>query len=139
MKLEQQVCSLELSKKLQDLGVKQESVFDWIEPFDNYWKKKDHKKLEPPYLCMAGHAEDEKIASAFTVAELGEMLPKGFFSYRHEEETEHWQIGDYRYQNHEPVDGIYKDLNIWTFGADTEADARCKMLVYLIEQGIVKP
>ena len=30
MKLEQQVCSLELAQKLKDLGVKQSSIFVWM-------------------------------------------------------------------------------------------------------------
>jgi hypothetical protein len=32
MKLEQQVCSLELAKKLEKLGVEQVSLFHWIKP-----------------------------------------------------------------------------------------------------------
>ena len=35
MKLQNQVCSLELSKKLKELGVKQESLWYWIRDDDN--------------------------------------------------------------------------------------------------------
>ena len=31
MKIESQVCSLELAKKLKELGVKQESLYYWCE------------------------------------------------------------------------------------------------------------
>lgn len=64
MKLEQQVCSLELSKRLKELGVKQNSHFSWEELFG-----------KPEYrLDVTIHGEHR--VSAFTVAELGEMLPE---------------------------------------------------------------
>ena len=34
MNIEEQVCSLELSKRLKELGGKQESLFYWIDPDD---------------------------------------------------------------------------------------------------------
>jgi len=67
MKLEDQVCSLELAKKLKELGVKQESYWSWL--------KGDADYGDEPYLlgCTTKLEEDE--CSAFTVAELGEKLP----------------------------------------------------------------
>jgi hypothetical protein len=73
MTLENQVCSFNLAKRLAELGVKQVSLFNW------------HSALakDQPSTVVLGKgyvsripAEGENI-SAFTVAELGEML-KGF-------------------------------------------------------------
>lgn len=66
MKLESQVISLDLAKRLKALGVKQESCFYWIDVgMQRGYELADHRNR--------GH-DDEYIA-AFTVAELGEMLP----------------------------------------------------------------
>ena len=71
MTLEQQVTSVEISKKLKELEVKQESLFWWVE-FKSfpvkYWQivdEDDKKHLNFP----------ERTISAFTVAELLELLP----------------------------------------------------------------
>ena len=67
MKLEKQVCSLELAKKLKELGVKQESLWYWNQTFEA--KRKPH-----PYLFeVQGWDKTHHKYSAFTVAELGEM------------------------------------------------------------------
>jgi len=68
MRLEDQVCSLELAKRLKELGVKQESVFRW----------KQHR-LE--YAGLTAEPEDDACAScewfsAFTVAELGDKIKR---------------------------------------------------------------
>jgi hypothetical protein len=61
--LEQQVCSRELAQRLAELGVRQESVFWWVD-----------RKV--PYTGgRALHAQLQGGVAAFTVAELGEMLP----------------------------------------------------------------
>ena len=68
MKLEDQVCSLDLAKELKKLGVPQESSFAWLVPLVGYkWILK----------CLYGakFARSAAWVSAFTVAELGEMLP----------------------------------------------------------------
>lgn len=66
MKIEDQVCSLELAKLLKELGVKQESLCFWVEPV--------HSKIETPFVQVeypAGYTARPHIAAAFTVAELG--------------------------------------------------------------------
>lgn len=119
MNLEQQVCSLELAKKLKELGVKQESLFTW-------------SREEPtvPYRLVYGvaqpwqTADEEHAYSAFTVAELGEMLPSSI---------------------HHGNLQLWKTRKGWTMAyyphhkmtADTEADARAKMLVYLLENKLL--
>jgi len=127
MKLEDQVCSLELSKKLKELGVKQESVWYWYEP----------KGLTVnPYLIILDHNELEEyqiISAAFTVAELGEIIGCIYdcacFSQRL---LEIWNCSFARAD----AEGV---LNIeHTERASTEADCRALMLIHLIEKGMVK-
>ena len=63
MPVEHQVCSHELAKRLAELGVRQESVFWWV----------DRKLMYTG--GRASHAPRHGGIAAFTVAELGEMLP----------------------------------------------------------------
>ncbi|MCK5018627.1 MAG: hypothetical protein KAS32_16320 [Candidatus Peribacteraceae bacterium] len=88
MELQQQVCSLEISKRLKELGVNQESLW--------YWKKgnfvSDGKVKMDTYglICPAKVIRDnlgKELISAFTVAELGELLPAGYFGNKSEEGT----------------------------------------------------
>ena len=136
MKLEDQVCSLELSKKLKELGVSiEESCF--------YWRKSSILWSERWGLLIDPEMRDCSDISAFTVAELGEMLPgefeHGVFTYHlntwwHDslrEDSNEWQVGYCLYGSEITFDG-----KVFT---GTEADCRAKMFVYLIEQGIVKP
>lgn len=128
MKLEDQVVSLELAKKLKTLGVKQESMFDWIE-----WKEGKSKLI---YNDME-HNYDASIKlsfySAFTVAELGEMLPKHAGSYK--KEDEYVAFSDWKEYAWYIDGGNAPKLVIET--ANTEADARAKMLIYLLENKII--
>lgn len=75
MNIDDQVCSLELSIRLRELNVKQNSVF-------YYWYKKniDHEDIDCKISTVKGDEFDNgiwklKIYSAFTVSELLELLP----------------------------------------------------------------
>jgi hypothetical protein len=122
MKLEDQVVSLDLAKKLKELGVKQENQFVWVE-----WD------TGAPTIELADSSDwtdpDETAYSAFTVAELGEMLPdyiarEGCLMV--EKSTAHWTVGYASYSDF----GLRRD-------APTEANARAKMLIYLIENNLL--
>lgn len=118
MKLENQVTNLELSRKLKKLRVKQESYFAWAEV------NVGDKEFEYQVVKNDFQADIEFV-SAFTVAELGEMLSKyllyNFFDMPNIcDKGWEWEL--------EKADGI----------ADTEANARAKMLIYLIENGLIK-
>src|SRR5258707_584697 len=66
MNLEQQVCGLDLAKRLKELGVKQESYFAWCDC-----------DVHGEYQIVGfGAADGEWRISAFSAAELGEMLPQ---------------------------------------------------------------
>lgn len=173
MKLENQVCSLELAKKLKELGVKQKSLFCWV-------YQDDIERYELVY--MPGH----HWVSAFTASELGDMLPKDIssevlnerfpFEKSREEakddddmlQAEENIIDDLRsvfnelYEPENYIDGfgcgirlnygqgrnLYYFLNddewecsyqVFQIKADTEADARAKCLIYLIENDLIPP
>jgi hypothetical protein len=116
MPLEKQVVGLELAKKLKELGVPQESIFYWnekagIADFYNHFMPTDRE------------------IAAFTVAELGEMLPMLSSplssSCDFSRNSGKWQ-------------GIHFPECHMVF-AYTEADARAALLIYLIENGLYDP
>jgi hypothetical protein len=125
MKLEQQVVSLELSKKLKELGVKKESLWWWRE----YVISKG-----ADVIAWGEDSEDDgkvKLYSAFTVAELGEMLPAKIYidgvkyALRFKKNRENkWYLKYWR-----------KKSTLCDYKADTEANARAKALIWLIENG----
>jgi len=136
MKVEKQVCSLELAKRLSKLRVKQESAF-WYEQIKIAGKNQWRQEWTLAFNGFSKPYDAKHIVSAFTVAELGEMLPiqidakpkhrqissellaiqKGHFT-----ESVQWQV-------------MYYDVHFEN--ADTEADARAKMLIYLLEHNLV--
>ncbi len=123
MKLENQVCSLESSRRLKELGVPQKSLWSWV---SGLCGTKDEDKFE---LKTCFCVDDIWIFSAYTCAELGEILIRGMY-YKWETCRDH---GNFliRYGNWE------KNPNE-LFGGKTEAEARAKMLIYLLEQKIIK-
>ena len=124
MTIKQQVINLKLSKKLKKLGVKQESLF--------YWQTKHHslrKNQARMIRASIAFAKKHNLVSAFTVAELGEML-------------KNWELDNSLVTPELPY---YKNKR-WIIiirgryqGDDkSEANARAKMLIYLIENKLNK-
>lgn len=125
MTLEQQCVSLELAKRLKELGVKQESYFFYRLYKDNHNLGIKLERFEDRLRLIT----DESY-SAFTVAELGEMLPSGSKSFVGSTSgdaknwvTEWWEVKEW-------------DLDTRKF-ADSEANARAKMLIYLLENKLI--
>jgi hypothetical protein len=113
MKLENQVVSLEYAKKLKELGVRQESLFWWVEYTDGHGEK-EHWAIEN------NHVGYKQYISAFTVAELGEMLPMIYIPVRDGKKGWLWSgNGEKNYEK-------------------TEADARAKMLICLLEKNLLQ-
>jgi hypothetical protein len=128
MNLEQQVCSLYLAKRLKELGLKQESWFVWasdVEVTDSFIVL-ERRRCWLPNEC-----------AAFTVAELGEMLPEFFkrepegyldLAIRKDRRLANaWWNVSYKNIDGHPVQ--YSDMS--------EANARAKMLIYLLENRFV--
>lgn len=140
MKLEQQVTSLELSKKLKELGVKQDSLYRW------WQEEKNFGKFSIECGSTIGISDSRRgecipMYSAFTVAELGEMLPEKIRrKVEYSGETENyfleiypsediWEVR-YQYYYYEPSDS-FKEKD------KSEANARAKMLIYLLENNLL--
>ena len=128
MKLEQQVVSLELAKQLKELGVKQDSLWKWRLAGNLGWQVERH---------MSPVTVEKKQYSAFTVAELGELLPQ--------------YIGKGNDHGHLHISLGTREVGKWTVGyanyekscsdildEKNEANARAKMLIYLLENGLHK-
>lgn len=115
MEIEKHVCSLKYAKQLKELGMKQESLWYWFT--DSYFEAATIKRHdEIPYPLSK---KRQAVYSAYTVAELGEMLPIGYRSY---------------YFDGHPSGGIWMCNDNEILGeadAKTEADARAKMLICL--------
>lgn len=125
MKLENQVVNLELSKRLKELGVKQESYFWW----NGYvGGGMHHFKLENKRVSVGV----EITYSAYTVAELGEMLPEKYGSSKWI-----WDYGENKGLKHWICDQDFDDEIPYQW-SETEADARAKMLIYLLENKLIE-
>ena len=127
--LEKQVTSLELSKRLKESGVKQDSVYYWLDINDEIIDDTDCMLFNYDELVST---DAKNCYSAFTVAELGEMLPDGCYSQR----------GMRRKEGSKPGTPL---ALLWICAykydakrAKTEADARAKMRIYLIENKLVE-
>ena len=130
MKLEHQVTNLEISKRLKELGVGQNAFWSWYETMDRDDTPRLNRTDENCLVCNLPKQPWEDKHSAFTCAELGEMLPEPTDKkhYVVMKDGNQWCLW-------ETEDGFYdKDGN--HVYADTEANARGKMLIYLIENGL---
>ena len=121
MKLAQQVVSLEIAKRLRGFGVNQESYFLWYggQVLRENQLTQELRRHEPPL-------------PAYTVAELGDMLPHRvqsaeggcfFPSYTTKDSDGRWLVSYHRL--------------LASIEAETEADARAKMLIYLLENNLI--
>ena len=142
MKLQQQVCSLDLARKLKELGVKQESYFWWVQSTLGSW----HIWNENPNAISY---PDLVFVSAFTVAELGEMLHDenliiNTMSTSPGGEPHQWcvsladhieHIQAHSKKHKEGISEVYHNEHVEI--EDTEADARAKMLCYLLENKLI--
>ena len=131
MKLEHQVCTLEQSKRLKELGIEQfKGLFRWCcfcpDPTgESYF-----------YEPVFGDGLDtgitgEFIADAFTVAELGVMLPQSptdniNYSWYHRNCWKGHSVG-YAFHGIEPIERGW---------FETEAEARADLLIHLLESGL---
>lgn len=122
MELNKQVPSLELCKRLKELGYKQEGLFWWVNQPNGGLNTNGYKwQLEgEPRTRIPQY--DYIVAP--TVSEMGEIIPAYFV------------INIFRTMN----DGWGANLN-WIeqipVYAETEADLRAKMLIYLLENKLI--
>jgi len=131
------VVSLELAKRLKELGCKQESDFYWEQTIGGDQEQRGEATLTTRHLKECCEKDKAlRFIPAYHVGELGELL-KGFCttSYmcniRKQGESEQW--GCARQVTDDDLHFMLKDVQ---FG-NTEADARAKLLIYMIEQGLL--
>jgi hypothetical protein len=127
VELHEQLASPELSNKLHQLGVTRPSVF-WRD-----WTGSKSEELEwaenfEPLLC-------EDNVNCYSVAELGEMLPRYIVKDGLSLELIIIRSSVWRLNYGDPS---CKGSIVFTAGNDdSEADARAKMLIYLIENRLI--
>jgi hypothetical protein len=125
MELENQVVSLELAKRLKELGVKQDSICQLVR-FSDRPDGTEHYVLD--MLCRMGQNGNETY-SAFTVAELGRYMPTTY-------------LGDLVSLIPNKTVGGYWRVDLDDEGMlcseTTEADARAKLLIYLLENNLIE-
>lgn len=141
MKLENQCVSLELAKRLKSLNVRQESEFYWVE-FKSF-------PVKPWQIATKDEVESfnhpELAISAFLSSEIGEMLPTYI----------EWGVSD-GVRTKLLLPFVVKKMQLWAVSyqdlsaksefkiygheeyAETECDARAKMLIYLIENNLIE-
>ena len=128
--MENHVTNLALSKKLKELGVKQESEFYWLlnpTPSKDFWLgDKDMFEERKPYL--------QDFYPAFLASELGEILPEKIpkKSGQGYDILQIWAKFNIEYHTtFEPP-----NVRIMNNG-ESEADIRAKMLIHLIESKLI--
>jgi hypothetical protein len=150
MKLEQQVCNLELAKRLKELGVKQESLFWWVQQVDEVPSKSGrhlptYRPVDSWVVLDRLGEHGQKSIAALTVAELGELLPYTIDNGRQLFNLQMFKCtGNFRDESRYSLEynSILKDKNgayemEVQRGDESEADARAKMLIYLLENKLI--
>jgi len=127
MKLEEQVANIEPAKEMKDLGSKQDAHFSYFQVDEwNVVLRETREMFNPNSYSTIN--KDTFICSAPTVAELGEMLPEEYNTayLLNDKEEKNW--------------GAYKNRMYQTnpsVKAETEADARAKMWIWLKKEGLI--
>lgn len=128
MKLENQVCTLQQAKRLRELGITQKSLFYHHPLFGKPVFGETRLNFTKPHRKLVCN-DKENSFSAFTVAELGAMLPTGYDTMRCTEidwVTEEWHGFD-------DLGKDFPDEN----GYKTEAECRAAMVIRLLENGAI--
>lgn len=129
MKLINQVCTLEQAKRLKELGVVQVSQYIWregqLEHIDsvNSWADQETVKgMLSHYdsIWERSWRDDWQIYSAFTVAELGAVLPGFAHIPLKSDMNDYWYLFLDKYEQFK-----------------TEAEARAALLIYRLEKGAI--
>ena len=130
MKLENQVCSLELAQKLKELGVERDSIFWWCNTPQGF--ELNFVRTMEDFVTETGGTYDR--VSAFTIAELGEILPdiQGYRLNITNPFGKKWDI-EYRAAIY---DAKYGEV-LYAVQTNSEADARALMLIYLYENNLI--
>lgn len=120
--IEQQYTSLEISKRLKELGVRQDLEKGWIfDELNQKWEMNNKLVFDRLYEIKVKTRPKECFA-AYSVAEIGELMQRNSHHFPMCCETNKWCWSD-------------GDKSI---EASTEADCRGLLLIHLIEKRIIK-
>lgn len=147
MKIEDNVCTLAQAIKLKELGVKQDSLFYHF-PNPNADEIIKEHKLSPYYIELGDNCMNQdslvrkfvldgfynKTYSAFTVGELGELMQE-YVLTQYNTHGGYWEWKLLKYDSDLPMGFEVKAEND---EFNTEAEARADMLIYLLENKIIK-
>ncbi len=116
----------ELCQKLKELGVRQDAIRYW------YRHKCTNSWFVPRYNPDDGYHDDisvdiEAMCAAYSVAELGWLLPRTYVSFYGLDGL--WHCGH--------IGGNESEMQVLADGEFTEADARANMLIYLIKSNLI--
>lgn len=152
MRIEDQFCSHEQATKLKELGVVQRSCFCYVnnwrnprkEPVDDGQHVIGSKDKHMTLLKGRERGVEANFVSAFTVAELGEILPK-ILPYPYLEYgivlQQHFPDGKEEISYSTEYVEVYSDLDygcvVYGGRGQTEAISRANLLIHIIEDGIV--
>lgn len=130
MELIDQVCSLELSRQLEALGVLQDSFWKYLITISNHikleWSCHDRAQFEKVWGTI------KESYSAFTSSELGMILPVGIYTRQYlNKSNPHYNKNSNWFCIRHETD--MDKLN----GAATEANARAERLKYLLENKLI--
>lgn len=129
MNLEDQVVSLELAKRLKELGVEQESYFYWLTSIHHGDELINSNKL------LDEKAYPVKQYSAFTVGELGFILRKC------EEKIKNHEVGYYTTYGYFKVvikPSRFTGKESFCVRCINEANARAQAIIYFLENELIK-
>lgn len=130
MKLEEQFVSLSLAKKMKELGAPQEGLFYWYQGVGGWWYLGDtaNAKMMNDAVDFGRITAPQFVSCvAYTVAELGEMLPPHTPTAKRAAK-DGW-ICNGHFTGH--------PANAHQEVADTEANARASMWIYLKENNLI--
>lgn len=129
------VTSFELSKELKEAGIEQKSEFYWI--VNNYPEPQKYPQLRQGKTSEAGFTH----YSAFLTGELGEMLPSDIVSGRTPDSIskgwDNWECLDFIEFGAAAYHHDDKKIKKPKFIADTEAESRGKMVLYLKKNKLI--
>ena len=132
MTLKDQVVSLDLAKRLKELDFKQESIF--------YWKDYEERNSGKPQIVYGKDNSWYKFYSAYTVAELGEMLPTFIPGARATDYDDVYSLSISK------TEGLVWEISycgsgdsgcLKIFNDDNLVNAMAKMLIYLKENNLI--
>jgi|SRR5688572_20908509 len=137
MKLEYQCCNLKQAKLLRSLGIIQKSLFYHHPAFErpvfgNLWVTETGKQYKKVQVCN----DKKSAASAFTVAEISQILPDYYPSWRfkksEQSEDRIWIATVICGPKPEGIDNIRTASEFDRYGK-TQAEALAALLISLLE------